>query len=86
MDKFEKLKSTLIEAQETQDLPDYISELVEEIINLRNEFESSMNEIDNLTEKIQLYDTYGQTGYLGMGVDSAILEKTLKRMLRRTKR
>ena len=32
---------------------------------------------DLLLEQLSLYDTYGQTGYLGMGVNHLILEKTI---------
>lgn len=31
------------------------------------------------TWKVKLYDTYGQTGYLGMGVSNTILQKTLEK-------
>jgi hypothetical protein len=34
-----------------------------------------------LVEKVTLYDTYGQTGYLGTGINNIILENALKRLL-----
>ena len=37
-------------------------------------------EIEALTEQVGLYDTYGQTGYIGMGVSNDILEGTIKRL------
>jgi len=33
-----------------------------------------------LAEKVMNCDTYGQTGYLGMGVNNVILEKALSRL------
>jgi hypothetical protein len=37
------------------------------------------NEIAELTEKVSQYDTFAQTGYIGMGVDNLILEESIKR-------
>ena len=39
-------------------------------------------EIEALTEQVGLYDTYGQTGYIGMGVSNDILEGTIRRLER----
>jgi maltooligosyltrehalose synthase len=36
--------------------------------------------IEELIHMLEVYDTYAQTGYIGMGVDSAILQGALKRM------
>ena len=32
---------------------------------------------EELIEQLSLYDTYGQTGYIGMGVNNNILESTI---------
>ena len=34
----------------------------------------------NTDEQVALYDTYGQTGYIGMGVSNDILEGTIRRL------
>ena len=41
------------------------------------------DELEKLVEKVTLYDTYGQTGYLGMGVNNTILQKALEKFLTR---
>ena len=50
------------------------------IIENRDRFHDRETDIDDLAEKVANYDTYGQTGYLGMGVNNVILEKTLSRL------
>jgi hypothetical protein len=48
--------------------------------DMYKEFE---DEIHELTRQVSIYDTYAQTGYLGMGVCSIILGKTMQRLLER---
>jgi len=79
---FDRLKRVLKEAQDNQDLPNYLAEEIERIISEPERFAGREDEISELADKIELYDTYGQTGYLGMGVNNAILERTLKRFLK----
>lgn len=80
MTAFEKLQSVTEKARNEQDLPDYLAERIVSIIGSQDRFHAREAEIHDLTEKVANYDTYGQTGYLGMGVNNAILEKTLKRL------
>jgi hypothetical protein len=78
---FEKLKQAMEAAQEEQDLPDYLASQILYILENRDKFATREREIERLTEQVALYDTYGQTGYLGMGVSNLILEKSLQKLI-----
>lgn len=81
MTVFENLKHAMETAQKDQDLPDFLAAQILFIIENREKFRDRVVEIEDLAEQVTLYDTYGQTGYLGMGVSNFILEKTLQRLL-----
>lgn len=80
MTVFEKLHSVTEAAQNEQELPDFLAERIYWIIENRDRFLDREADIHELAEKVVNYDTYGQTGYLGMGVNSVILEKALNRL------
>lgn len=80
MTVFEKLQAVTETAQNDMDLPDFLAERIFWIIENRDRFLTREAEIDDLAEKVANYDTYGQTGYLGMGVNNVILGKTLSRL------
>ena len=77
---FEKLQSVTETAQNEQDLPNYLAERIFRLIENQDRFNVRNSEMEDLVDKVTNYDTYGQTGYLGMGVNSVILEKTLIRL------
>ena len=68
-------------AQAEQDLPDFLAEDIQTILQRQKDFAGWEKELEDLVEKIALYDTYGQTGYLGMGVNNTILQKTLAKFI-----
>ncbi|WP_429886538.1 GSU3529 family protein [Geoalkalibacter halelectricus] len=78
---FEKLTDALHAARQEQELPDYLAEQILFILDNREKFRGREDQIAQLTEQVSLYDTYGQTGYLGMGVSNLILEKSLQRLI-----
>lgn len=78
---FAQLQVVMKTAQEEQELPDYLAEQVQFVIDQQDQFKARKQEIENLIDQIAHYDTYGQTGYLGMGVNNVILGNTLKRLL-----
>ena len=80
MDLFEKLRAATETAQGEQDLPDFLAARIYRIIESRERFRSRAAEVEDLLGKVANYDTYGQTGYLGMGVNNVILENTLNRL------
>ena len=77
---FEKLQSVTETAQNEQDLPNYLAERIFRLIENQDRFNVRNSEMEDLVDKVTNYDTYGQTGYLGMGVNSVILEKALNRL------
>ena len=78
---FTKLQEVMEAAQHEKELPDFLAHQIQYIIDHQEQFSGRKQEIEHLIEQITLYDTYGQTGYLGMGVSSLILEKTLQRLI-----
>lgn len=68
-------------AQAEQDLPDYLARDIAVILQRQVDFAGREDELADLIEKVILYDTYGQTGYLGMGINNVILEKTLEKLI-----
>lgn len=79
MTVFDRLRSALETAQAEQDLPDYLARDISAILRRQNDFAGRENDLEDLVEKVKLYDTYGQTGYLGMGVSNTILQMTLEK-------
>ncbi|MBE0599394.1 MAG: hypothetical protein IH614_19305 [Desulfuromonadales bacterium] len=81
MELLELLRQETVRAQEDFDLPDFLAAKIFTIIDQPHRYEQRAEEIRALIEQVRLYDTYGQTGYIGMGVNNVILEGTLKRLL-----
>lgn len=82
MKQFERLRQVTDSAQRQQELPD---PLAQRILMIAESLEQGalVADIDVLIEQISLYDTYGQTGYLGMGVNHVILTKTIEQIEQR---
>jgi hypothetical protein len=83
MNVFERLGAAVETAQAEQDLPDYLARDILTILQRQEDFTGREDELEQLVEKVTLYDTYGQTGYLGMGVNNTILQKALEKFLTR---
>jgi len=81
MNIFERLQSAVKTAQEERELPDFIARDIETILQQRADFSARAAELEQLIEMLSNYDTYGQTGYLGMGIDSVILQGAVGRLL-----
>ena len=77
---FEKQQSVTETAKNEQDLPNFLAERIYRLIENQDRFNARNSEMEDLVDKVTNYDTYGQTGYLGMGINSVILEKTLNRL------
>ncbi len=75
-----KLKTATIRAQQEDDLPDFLAERIFVIIDQGQIKQTLHDNIEELIEQITIYDTYGQTGYIGMGVNNIILEGTINRL------
>ena len=66
-------------AQQDDDLPDFLAERIFAVVDSLRGKQILLAEIRELTEQVTLYDTYAQTGYIGMGVNHFILEGTIRR-------
>ncbi len=83
MDLLNRLQMATVTAQQEDDLPDYLAARIFAIAETLPVHLTLQNEVDELIEQLALYDTYGQTGYIGMGVNNYILEGTISRLEKR---
>ncbi len=74
MNHLDRLKTVTIQAQEEDDLPDFLANRIFAIIASLADCDCFITEINDLVSQVVEYDTFGQTGYCGMGVDNHILE------------
>lgn len=81
MTVFDRLRAAMEMAQAELDLPDFLAQDITAILCRQSDFTGREDELEDLVEKVTQYDTYGQTGYLGMGVNNIILQKTLDKLL-----
>lgn len=75
-----RLRLAVSQAEDENDLPDYLAARILVIADRTDLGKDDRDEIEKLIEQLGVYDTYGQTGYLGMGVNNLILEKTIERI------
>ncbi len=80
MDIFEELRRAVARAREENDLPDFLAERLCRIAGQPERYRHLAADIADLTGQVALYDTYGQTGYMGMGVNNAVLEGSIRRL------
>ncbi len=80
MDIVETLRMVTRNAQQEDDLPDFLAARIFAISDQLPIRQQEATSIEKLIEQLKLYDTYGQTGYLGMGVNNVILEKTINQI------
>ncbi len=80
MDLISRLNAATLIAQQEDDLPDFLAVRVYAIAEQLTGSPAFQVEIEELIEQLSLYDTYGQTGYIGMGVNNYILEGTIVRI------
>ena len=80
MDIVETLRMVTRNAQQEDDLPDFLAARIFAISDQLPIGQQETTSIEKLIEQLKLYDTYGQTGYLGMGVNHLILEKTINQI------
>jgi hypothetical protein len=78
VDLFERLRQATVEAQQEAELPDLLARRIFAIAGQPHGYPLEM--ISELLEQVGLYDTYAQTGYMGMGVNNAVLEGTIRRL------
>jgi len=80
MDVFDQLRRVTEQARTENDLPDFLAERLCRIAQQREILGSHTAEIADLAQQVEQYDTYAQTGYMGMGVNNVILEGAVRRI------
>ncbi len=80
MDLFARLRLATLQAQEENELPDCFARRILSIAEHPQRYRNSRDLLLLLLEQLPDYDTYAQTGYLGMGVDDTILRATLEKL------
>lgn len=80
MNLIKRLNLAVLTAQQEDDLPDFLAARILALADQLKSCHDLQTEIDELIEQLSLYDTYGQTGYIGMGVNNDILEGTIARI------
>lgn len=80
MAHLDRLLAATLHAQEADDLPDFLAARILAIVGCLQGEDALQAEVEELTEQLALYDTYGQTGYIGMGVNNQVLEVTIRRL------
>ena len=80
MDLINRLKAATQTAEQENDLPDFLAARIYVLASKLKDRNQLQVELELLIDQLLLYDTYGQTGYLGMGVNHHVLEATLARI------
>ena len=80
MDLFARLYAATVLAGQDNDLPDFLAERLLAVASSPHCYPDAAEEIQAIIDMLPLYDTYAQTGYMGMGVNNAILEGALRRL------
>lgn len=80
MDVFEQLGRVTVQAQAHNDLPDFLAERLFRIVAHPDRYRGHAAAIADLTFQVEQYDTYAQTGYMGMGVNNTVLEGAIRRL------
>jgi len=83
MNLFAQLREATVRAQSERELPDFLAERLLAVADRPELYSQAEAEIRALLDMLPDYDTYGQTGYMGMGVSNAILEGALRRLERK---
>lgn len=77
---FARLHSATALARQDNELPDFLYERLLAVASSPHCYPDASEEILKIIDMLPLYDTYAQTGYMGMGVNNAILEGAIRRL------
>jgi len=80
MDIFYQLRKETLSAEQENELPNFLAERLLSIADNPHFYPDANEDILKIVEMLPLYDTYGQTGYIGMGVSNLILEAAIQRV------
>jgi hypothetical protein len=80
MDSFEQLRQVTERAQTENELPDFLARQLVRIAEQADHYGQLADQVAQLAAMVEQYDTYAQTGYMGMGVNNAVLEGAIRRI------
>ena len=80
MELFGQLREATLRAQSDCELPDFFAARLLAVAATPEQYPDAEPEVLALLEMLPLYDTYGQTGYIGMGVSDGILAGAIARL------
>ena len=80
MDSFEQLRYMTLRAQMENELPDFLAQQLVRIAQQADQYGQLADQVAQLAAMVEQYDTYAQTGYMGMGVNNAVLEGAIRRI------
>jgi len=80
MNIFAQLRKETILAEQENELPNFLAVHLLSIADNPHLYPEADEDILKIVDMLPLYDTYGQTGYIGMGVSNLILEAAIRRV------
>jgi len=80
MNLFMELREATVRAQADCELPDGLADRLLAVADQPQHYPGAETEIRAVLEMLPDYDTYGQTGYIGMGVSDGILAGAIRRL------
>lgn len=80
MNVFEQLRLATLQAQAENELPDFLALQLARIAQQPDQYRQQADQVSLLVAMVEQYDTYAQTGYMGMGVNNAVLEGAIRRI------
>lgn len=80
MNLFDQLHSATLLAGEDNEVPDFLSARLLAVASSPHCYPDATGEVLKIIDMLPLYDTYAQTGYMGMGVSNVILEGAIRRL------
>ena len=83
MDLFMRLRQETLRAAQDNELPDFLAKRLLAVADNPQRYPDACKELLELIDMLPLYDTYGQTGYIGMGVSDGILDGAIRRLERK---
>ena len=80
VETFRLLREATRQAQTECELPDFLAARLLAVADAPEQYPDAEPEVRELLDMLPLYDTYAQTGYMGMGVSNLILEGAIARL------
>jgi len=82
MNVFDRLRQAVLRASSEAGLPDELAVRTLRIADHPQDYADRTEAVAELADQVDEYDTFAQTGYMGMGVDHVVLAASLDRLER----